>query len=144
MGGRKEDIRRIDHLSLDMEGLYHQASRKLGISDSVSRVLYTILDRGDPCPLSHIYRESGSSKQTIHSALRFLEKAGMLCLSGPEGRGRLVALTNRGKEYLLQTVARLYRAELRAFDSWTEEEMTTYLHLMEKHAQCLGREIEKM
>ena len=39
---RFDEIHRINYLTSEMEALYHQASLKLGITDSVSIVLYTI------------------------------------------------------------------------------------------------------
>lgn len=40
----RNEIHRINYLTSEMESLYHQASLKLGITDSVSIVLYTIFD----------------------------------------------------------------------------------------------------
>ena len=40
----RNKIHHINYLTSEMESLYHQASLKLGITDSVSIVLYTIFD----------------------------------------------------------------------------------------------------
>lgn len=70
---RRTQIHRINYLTSEMESFYHQASLKLGVSDSVSMVLYTIYDTGESCLLSDIYKKTGISKQTINSAIRTLE-----------------------------------------------------------------------
>ena len=39
-----EKLHRINYLIAETDALYHQASLKLGISDSAMRVLYTVYD----------------------------------------------------------------------------------------------------
>ena len=72
---------RINYLIAEMDALYHQASLKIGLSDSACIVLYTIYDQGEECLLSDIYKQSGISKQTVNSALRILEKKQIIYLS---------------------------------------------------------------
>ncbi len=130
--------------SQEMDALYHQSSLKLGISDSVSMVMYTIYDRGNECKLSDIYKSTGISKQTINSAIRQLETKGILYLEMYNGKQKKVMLTEKGKRFVEQTAARLFQAESDTFNDWTEEEISTYIGLMEKHEACLRRQIEKM
>lgn len=141
---RFEGIRRINHLTSEMESLYHQASLKLGISDSVSIVLYTIYLAGGVCLLSDIYKKSGVSKQTVNSAMRALESSGIVRLTRHTGRSKKAELTGAGQSYARQTVARLYAAEVEAFGAWTRQEIETYIGLMEKYANCLREQIEKI
>lgn len=130
--------------SQEMDALYHQSSLKLGISDSVSMVMYTIYDRGNECKLSDIYKSTGISKQTINSAIRQLETKGILYLEMYNGKQKKVMLTEKGKCFVEQTAARLFQAESDTFNDWTEEEISTYIGLMEKHEACFRRQIEKM
>lgn len=138
------EIHRINYLCSELESLYHQCSLKLGISDSVSLVLYSIYDVGAECLLSDIYKNSGISKQTINSAIRCLEANGILRLEQHTGRSKKVVLTEKGKDYAEETVARLYQAEQAAFDSWSEEEISVYIALMEKYNDCFRRQIKKL
>lgn len=138
------EIHRINYLCSELESLYHQCSLKLGISDSVSLVLYSIYDVGTECLLSDIYKNSGISKQTINSAIRCLEANGILRLEQHTGRSKKVVLTEKGKDYAEKTVARLYQAEQAAFDSWSEEEISVYIALMEKYNDCFRRQIKKL
>ena len=139
-----EKIRRINYLISEVEALYHRASLKLGVSDSVSVVLYTIWETGDGCPLQDIYKKSGISKQTVNSAIRTLEEKGILYLEQCAGRAKKVLLTEQGKQYIKETAARLYEAELQAFSAWTEDEINTYISLIEKYAICLQTQIERL
>ncbi len=141
---RKKEIHRINYLTTEMQSLYHLSSLKLGITDSVSVVLYSIYDAGSECLLSDIYKESGISKQTINSAVRSLEADGILYLERHDGRAKKVILTDKGKKYVKKTAARLYQAEMDAFDTWTEDEISTYIRLMEKYADCFRHQIERL
>lgn len=144
MRERLVEIRRINYLASEMDALYHQASLKLGISDSVSIVLYTIYDVGEGCLLSDIYKRSGVSKQTVNSAMRRLEADGMLYLEPYTGRSKRIVLTDNGRAYLQRTAARLVQAEMHAFDGWTEGEVRAHIGLMEKYTESLRRQIEQM
>lgn len=138
---RFDDVHRINYLTSEMQALYHQASLKLGITDSVSIVLYTIYDLGETCLLSDIYKKSGISKQTVNSAIRSLETDEILYLEKFTGRSKKIILSEKGKDYMNSTVAKLYEAEVQAFDSWTKEEVNTYIGLMEKYVDCFRKQV---
>lgn len=137
-------IRKINYLISEMDALYHLASLKMGISDSVSIVLYTIYDSGNGCLLSDVYKKSGISKQTVNSAVRKLETEEILYLEQHTGRSKRIFLTDRGKTFVRETVARLYEAEAGAFDTWREEEVNIYINLMKKYADCLRQQINRL
>lgn len=145
MGGNSEEkIHRVNYLCSEIDSVYHQASLKFGFSDSCLRVLYTICDNGTRCPLSDIYKQSGISRQTVNSALRKLEQAGVICLEKRDGRAKDVALTADGQRLAAETVARLYRAEQEIYEAWSEQEYAMYVNLMEKYMQQLRAAVEKL
>lgn len=65
-------LKRYNHLLGELEAVYHDLSYQLGMSDSVSKILYTLCCEGGPCRISDICLCSGLSKQTVNSALRKL------------------------------------------------------------------------
>lgn len=142
--GRSPEVHQINYLSSEMESLYHQASLKMGMPDSVSIVLYTIYDGGEGCLLRDIYQKSGISKQTVNSAIRALEADGILYLEQHTGRSKKVILTGKGRGYVERTVAKLYEAEAQAFASWPKEEIAAYIRLMGKYVDCLRQQVEKL
>ncbi len=139
-----DKVHLINHIISEMESLYHQVSLKMGISDSVSIVLYTIHVTEGICLLSDIYKKSGISKQTVNSAIRRLEDEGILYLEQHTGRSKKIILTEMGNEYINKTVAKLYEAEVQAFESWTKEEINTYVNLMEKYKDCFREKINAL
>ena len=140
----EDNIRRINYLMTEIDALYHQAAVKMRLSDSVARVLYTIYEAKGSCLLSEIYKKTGVSKQTINSALRKLEQEGILYLEPYKGNAKKVILTSKGEQYVEQTVAKLYAAEIRSFASWSEAEMKMYISLIRKDIDSLRKEIERM
>lgn len=138
---RANELHQINYLTSEMDALYHKSSLKLGITDSVSIVLYTIHDAGESCLLSQIYKRSGINKQTVNSAIRNLEADGILYLEQHTGRAKTVILTDKGKDFVKKTIVKLCEAEAKAFDSWSAEEVSTYIRLMEKSVSCFRQQI---
>lgn len=137
-----EAVSQINYLSSEIDALYHQASLKLGISDSVSIVLYTVYVAGECCLLRDIYKKSGISKQTVNSAIRSLEADNILFLEQHTGRAKKVVLTAHGKDFAKETVGKLFEAEIRIFHAWPEKEIQTYISLMEKFTEDFRRQLE--
>lgn len=81
---RREITKRYNYLSSEINSLYHQAAKKMGISDSVQNILYVLCDQGNQALQSEICSISGISRQTINSALSKLEQEGL----GPGGAGQ--------------------------------------------------------
>lgn len=72
-----------------------------------------------------IYQESGSSKQTVNSAIRRLEGEDIFDLTHFKGKSKQEFPAENGKRFAIETVARIYEAESRAFVSRTEEEINS-------------------
>lgn len=141
----EKHIHRINYLTSEMNSLYHKASLKLGLSDTVSMVLYTIYDIGkNECLLADIYKNSGISRQTVNSAVRKLEKEDVIYLEQYKGKAKKVILTPKGEEYMERTVARLFAAELAAYETWTDDEISAYIGLTEKYTECLRKQVDRL
>lgn len=126
-------LKRYNYLASEIDVAYHEISQKLGIADSVSILLYTICDLGDPCPLKNICRSSGISKQTVNSALRKLETEGILYLE-PDGRkNKIVCLTEKGRALADRTAGKIMEIENDIFSSWPTEDAEKYLELAERY-----------
>ena len=139
-----EKLQRINCLASEIDSLYHQASVKIGLSDSASRILYALYTSGGSCLLSDIYKDSGISKQTVNSSLRKLEEEGVIRLEQHLGRAKMVLLTEQGTETASQTVSRLVGAEIDAFQRWTEEEIDAYIALTNKYVETFWEQVNKL
>lgn len=140
------NIQRFNHLLGEMEGIYHDISLQMGLSDSVSKILYTICDKGDHCPLSLICRQNGLSKQTVNSAIRKLEQQGVVCLKAADGKAKDVYLTEAGKQLADHTARRVLQMENDILESWSREDVDRYLSLTRRFLEGLqgkARELRK-
>ncbi len=136
-----DKIHRINYLSSEIDSVYHQATLKIGLNDSSSRVLYTICDNGGECQLADIYKLTGIRKQTVNSAIRGLEKAEAVYLENNDGRSKNVILTDKGKALSRKTVLRLFELENRVFGAWSEQELDMYIELTEKFINLFKKEL---
>ena len=131
--GAGKELRRFNQLFAEIEAVYHEMAWKLGLSDSAEQILYAICNLGVPCLLSDIVRFSRMSKQTINSALRNLERDGVLRLETIGGRKKQVFLTENGERLVWQTAMQVIEIENEIYKGWTEEEISSYLSLTQKY-----------
>lgn len=135
-------ISRINCLTGELDMLYHQAAKKLGVPDSILRILYAISGLGDGCRPTDVCRLAGLSKQTVNSALRRLECENILKLEHRDGRCKQLRLTELGKQRVAESAGRLGDAERRATESFSEAEAAEYLRLMEKFNVAFAHELK--
>lgn len=133
--GPSKEMRRYNHLAGEIDGVYHEMSLRLGLSDSAAIVLYTICD--SPCLLRDICRRSGLSKQTVNSALRKLEREGVVYLEPVSARSKRVCLTEAGRDLAARTAGRIIQIENDIFAAWPREDVERYLELTERYLLAL-------
>ena len=136
--------KRYNYLAMETEAVYHDASVKLGLSDSISLILYTICNNDGICLLGDICRLAGMRKQTLNSAIRKLEAEEIVYLKAADGKKKYVCLTEKGKMLSEKTVLKLIRIENEILESWTEEERETYVRLVEKYLKSFKEKIKNL
>ena len=82
--------RQYTYLAGEINALYHEAAVKMGVSDSVQNILYVLCEKENRCLQSEISKLTGISRQTINSAIRKLEKDGIITLEPGKGRNTVV------------------------------------------------------
>lgn len=137
-------LKHINLLHSEIGNVYHDISVQLGLSDSVSNILYTISNFGDSCLLSDIVSMTGIPKQTINSALRKLEKDGIVHLETAEKRRKRVVLTQSGKLLAEKTAGRMMQMESEIFSSWKEEELSMYMELLRRYLDQLKEKAKEL
>ena len=132
------------YLSGEINALYHEAAVKTGISDSVQNILYVICGKGTQCLQSEISKLTGISRQTINSAVRKLERDGIVRLEQGKGRNTVVCLTEEGKRFAAEKISPLFEIEEKIWGEWTAEERQQYLRLTKKYRDALERHLKTM
>ena len=139
-----EEMRRFNCLLSEIDAAYHEANQRLGLSDSAMRILYVLCQHGEACLLSDIVRMSGTSKQTIHSALRNLEREGHVRLETLAGRRKRVCLTPQGRALAERTALRPIAMENSVFGSWTKQELEQYLALTQRYLTSFRDRVKEL
>lgn len=127
--GAGRELKKFNQMISEIHAAYHEASWKLGLSDSAEHILYAICQQDGKCLLRDIVRLSGISKQTINSGLRKLEQEGILSVETLQNRKKQVCLTEKGKKLTQQTTQQIIEIENEIYSEWTMQEMETYLEL---------------
>lgn len=140
----KEEMKRFNYLTAEIDAAYHEAALKLGLSDSAMQILYTICNNGEECLLNDIIHLSGISKQTVNSALRKLENEDVVYLEAFSGRKKKVCLTEKGKALVKNTVLQIIEIENEIFDSWTDTERKIYIELTQKYLFSFKEKIKEL
>ena len=137
-------MKEFNIISGAINGYYHEAALKLGISDAEMNVLYVLSYEGSGCYQSSLYKNTGMTRSTVNTIIRRFEKEELLYLKSGKGRNTCVFLTEKGEKYLKDTVQKIVDIENRIFKGWPEEDRAEFLRLNQKYADELKDEIEQM
>lgn len=144
MAGISMEMKRINNLTSEINELYHEYSRKMGISDSVCVVLYGMCELGDGCTQNDICRQSGMSKQTVHSAVRSLQAQGYIVASEANGRSVHLSLTQAGQEMVREKIWPLVRLENDVLAGWKREELAEYERLIARMCDDIKERVQRV
>lgn len=134
--------RRLNENYNEVNGLYHDISMKLGLSDSESMVMYMLYDAQEPLTQSDIVKATGLSKQTLNSAIRKLEQEGIITLEKLNNKSKKIVKTDKGQEWIAQKIKPLIDMENRVLDLWTEKDKLKYLELIETFKEQFAKEVK--
>lgn len=128
------------------ESIYSKLFSKLGMSDSVSRVLYALCEKGEPCSQNELCEEWSYPKQTVNSAVSVLTKNGLVEQIKSEGKGnrKLIVLTRAGVEFCEKNIIPMMRAEKAAFLRFNDKERELFLRMFERYLTGLREEFDKI
>lgn len=139
-----KELKRLNYLLGEINAAYHEMARKFELSDSVSKILYAICDKGEGCSLQTIIRYTDLSKQTVNSALRKLESDEIIYLEAINAKSKKVYLTDKGKQLVKHTAERMLQIEDKIFASWEKEDVKRYLKFIERYLTDLKEEIKTL
>ena len=138
-----EKVQKINCVLSETGGLYHKINVMLGLSDSVSDILYQIYDNGGCYPVSNICSDLGMPKQTVSSAMKNLEKEGILLLETYRGKSKRAVLTEKGEQFCKNTVANIFQMENLVFKEFTDSEIEAFISLHEKYNTAISKSIDE-
>ncbi len=137
-------LKELNQILESIDALYHKAAKKLGLSDAELTILYSLYEKGDGCPQKDFYNQTGISKSTVNSAVKKMEKDGIICLKATDGRSTALFLTEKGKTLSRNTVEKIVMIENSIYDSWSPEEREMAYRLNKKYMEQFAAAIKKL
>ena len=147
MKNRKADsLEEFNQLYKKMKEIYHLYAKSLGISDMAFWLLYSLHESSsirtqrDFCATWHY------PPQTVNSAIKNLEKQGLITLEYAEGsqKNKQIVLTKEGRAYMKKAISPLVAAERSVFQGLEKGELEALLVLTQKYIDLLDKEIAKL
>lgn len=136
-----QEFNRIDG---QIEHCYHNAAVKMGMPDSEFWILYVLITAESKVLQTELAEATGMSKTTVNSALKKMERDGLLMLAPDIGRNTRVILTEAGNSKAEATVCRLVEMENRIYESWSLEEQSMLIQLNRDYADKLSAMVEEL
>lgn len=127
------------HLYKKMDAVYYQMAIAQKLTPSEMDIYYTICVLGDGCLQRDVCNLALTSKQTINSALKKMEKQGLLQLETGKGREKHIHLTAAGQQKSDACVQPIYIAEQQAFSEMTEPKREQLVALTDKFIRLLQK-----
>lgn len=140
----KEQLDLVYQCFKQMDDIFHAYAVEQHLSDSAFWVLYALCERKKPYTQNELCQEWYYTKQTVHSAVASLTKAGYVQLEHIPGsrNKKSIALTQAGCAYVDAHIRPLMDAEQRAFEQLSDRERDSYLQLVKKHIQLFRQAVE--
>ena len=130
----------------DVDELYNNYAKMCGLSESDFWILYALAEAGSVRTQKDLCEWWSLSKQTINSALKNLEKEGVVTLSSSSEnkKSKYITLTDKGLDMVDKYIKPLMNAELAAFEIMGKKETQEYLRLNKIYAEALDTTISKL
>ena len=141
---QKPELRALNGIYKEVDKLYHDVALKAGLYDRSFFILYTIAELGNGCLQKDVCDMYSINKQTIHSAIKNLEKKGYLYFKRGKGRNMHICLTQEGEKLIQQKIIPIMEAENAVFTAMTEEESQALLFLNKKYLSLLHQKMSKL
>lgn len=134
----------FNHIYKEFNEIYHEATLKMGLSDSAFDILYSIVDLGDGCSQSDICKYSCLSKQTVNSSIKKMASLNYLTFKPGKDRVMQIFLTDKGRQLLDKKIYPIIKKENEAFLCMTDEECRLMLELYEKYNNALKNKFKEL
>lgn len=129
--------REMNHLYKEIDGIYYELVKSLGLSDSAFLILYALLDLGGGCLQRDISNQYSLRPQTVNSSIKKLVAQGYLQLTPGRGRDIHLFLTDAGHQLAAKTVLPAMEMERRAYEGLEPQEREQLVRLCQKYNRLL-------
>ena len=126
--------------------VYYKLASHFGMTETMFDILYFVRENDGGYTQAQLCESLHLRKQTVNSALKKLEKDGVICLSQDSGnnKSKTIHFTEKGKELAQSTVDPIFELEQRAFKRLTSQERENVLYYGYRHIDILEDEMKKL
>lgn len=121
--------------------LYHEAANKMGLSDSILSILWSLCEIGEGCLQRDLCTELCMNKQTVNSAIRKMEKEELIYLTSGKGRDMHIQFTEKGKEFVEANIQPLIVKDQQAFLELTEADQKELIRISRLYIENLKKKM---
>ena len=142
----QQQLQVLNRLYKESDHIYSSLASKLGMTDTTFWVLYAIAHSEQALTQNDLCSDFFFPVQTIHSAINNLRGDGLVELQViPGTRNRkAILLTEKGIDFVADTINKADEIEKNAFLCFNEEERKQYLSLFKRHIEYLKSEEKRV
>ncbi|MFA7100960.1 MAG: helix-turn-helix domain-containing protein [Bacilli bacterium] len=136
----------FNQMHKSMEAIYHNYAMSCGLSDSAFWLLYSVAEHQETYTQAELCLDWSFSPKTINSALKLLEKKGLVKLVGVSNnrKSKRISFTSEGRKLYKRYILPVMQAEDNALSALTPQEQSQLLFLTKKNKELLVVEIKKI
>ena len=123
----------------EMDIVYHNYAKKCGLSDTEFWILYSMTEEGGLFTQRDFCVSWSFAPQTVNSALKDLEKQGIIYLEPVPGnkKNKWIKLSEKGTELVGKAILPLIKSECESFEAISKEECDAMISSMQKYTSDL-------
>lgn len=142
----KAKLTRFNQIYKEMDIIYHNYAKSIGISDTAFWILYCISEKNGSFTQRELCKDWSFSPQTLNSALKDMEKRGLISLDPVPGnkKNKSLNLTQSGKKLCDETILPLMQAESESFSAISEEDFEKMMSSTEQYTKALRKNAEEL
>lgn len=139
-------LKAFNKIYKEMDVVYHNYAKSCGLSDMAYWILYSMAEREEYFTQRDFCNDWFFAPQTVNSALKDLVKKGIICLesTAKNKKNKLIKPTEYGKEFIVDVIMPLIKAECESFENMSKEECTSMLYTTKKYITDLKSNVNKL
>ena len=132
-------LEELNQLYKQMDGIYHRYARQLGLSDTAFWILYSMGEETAPLTQRELCDIWHYPPQTVNSALKGLERQGLIALVPRRGsrKDKEMVLTGPGRACVRRWIDPLMEAERRALEELGAAEREQLFSITRRYIRAL-------
>lgn len=141
-----EHLKAFNKIYKEMDIVYHKYAKACGLSDMGYWILYSIAESDEYFTQRDFCKDWFFAPQTVNSALKDLEKKGIINLEPVSGnkKNKLIKPTESGKIFIESYIIPLIRTECDSFETMSKDECELMLFTIQKYISVLKEKVKAL